>query len=181
MHKTPINVGITSTDKVRIINDSIKRKLKIGSVLPIGYSISTIPRFYNNAKGWFDAAGYGGDCVVYKENDVIIGFYYKEIGGLTTKFKIRKPIHKQYSKDEEIDMRKVERGTTCDTKSKEYLIEVLEKIGVNNVNELNRIELCDTLVKRLLYLELTERSNPASNIKYLYDYWECQPIPEKFM
>ena len=181
MHKTPINVGMTSTDKVRLINDSIKRKLKIGSVLPIGYSISTIPRFYNNAKGWFDAAGYGGDCVVYKENDIIIGFYYKEIGGLTTKFKIRKPIHKQYSKDEEIDMRKVERGTTCDTKSKEYLIEVLEKLGVNNVNELNRIELCDTLVKRLLYLELTERSNPASNIKYLYDYWECQPIPEKFM
>ena len=181
IHKSPIHVGISSSDKLQLIKDSIKKKLKIGSVLPIGYSISVIPRFYNSTKGWFDAAGYGGNCITYKENDIIIGFYYKEHNGLSTKFKIRKPIHKQYSNEKDIDMRKVERGTTCDTKSKEYLLEVLEKLGAGDVSKLNRNELCEILINRLLYLELIERSNPTSTIKYLYDYWECQPIPEKFI
>uniref|UniRef100_A0A6C0BCS3 Helicase ATP-binding domain-containing protein n=1 Tax=viral metagenome TaxID=1070528 RepID=A0A6C0BCS3_9ZZZZ len=180
IHKTPTKVGITSTDKVRIIKDSIKKKLKIGFVLPIGYSTSTIPRFYNSTKGWFDASGYGGNCIVYKENDIVIGFYYKEISGLSTKFKIRAPVQKQYGTKGEVDMRKVERGTNCDTKSKEYLVDILDKLGAGDVSNLNRTELCETLLNRLLYLELMERSNPTSTIKYLYDYWECQPIPDKY-
>ena len=57
---------------------------------------------------------------------------------------------------------------------------ILDKLGAGDVSNLNRTELCETLLNRLLYLELMERSNPTSTIKYLYDYWECQPIPDKY-
>ncbi len=144
-----------------------------GNILPIGYFMQKVPRFYHPVKGWYDAADYTRGCRNFLENDVIIGYYQKSTTGLRVLFKIRRPIHKQDNKG---DSRKSEKGTACASKSKSELHELLDALGTKVTEDLSIGDLCQMLKYRLLYLEILERRNPQSNIKYFYQYWECQPI-----
>lgn len=143
-----------------------------GNLLPVGYSINKVPRFFHITKGWYDAADYARHCKTFRENDVIIGYYSKSKSGLRVSFKVRKPVHQQV---ETKDTRKIEKGTNCASKSKTELVEILERLDTKISDNMSINELCKTLNYRLIQLEIIERKNPNSNIKYFYHYWECQP------
>ena len=150
-----------------------KKKSAInGNLLPIGYFMQKVPRFYHPIKGWYDAADYSRGCRTFTENDIIIGYFQKTQTGLRVIFKVRRPIHKQDNKG---DSRKSEKGTACESKSKAELVELLSELGTKISEEMSISELCETLKYRLLYLEIIERRKPQSNLKYFYQYWECQP------
>lgn len=178
----PDDVRETIHDKIaktiKIINSAKTNKNKIqvdGNLLPIGYSMNKVPRFFHITKGWYDAADYSRHCKTFRENDIIIGYYSKSKSGLRVSFKVRKPAHQQTNIK---DTRKLEKGTNCASKSKSELIDILEKLGTKISESMSISDLCRTLNYRLINLEIAERRNPDSNLKYFYHYWECQPISD---
>lgn len=106
---------------------------------------------------------------IWKDNDILIGFYEKSQTGLRLRFKIRPP------QEEVEDSRKRKSGAICTTRPKAEIIEYCKKLGVklskSAENELSSAELCNTLRIRLTELEAEERQK-NSNIKYFYMYWE---------
>ena len=107
--------------------------------------------------------------IKYQENKIIIGFFEKSNNKITTIFKIRAPITEIVKQDK----RKIEKGIVCNTKSKSYLIEICNKLGIkfNNSSKLNTENICGTLREELQKRELEER-NKKSNIKWFYNIWE---------
>ena len=57
----------------------------------------------------------------WKENNIIIGYDVKSETGIYIRFKIRSPIHtiKKFK-----DTRKIEKGSTCNSKSKNFLLDI---------------------------------------------------------
>ena len=173
----PKMIEYNSHKRIKQILDNIKSGKIDGSLLPIGYAFNQVPRFFHSVSGWIDAVDYNKDCITYKENDVIIGFIAKSETGFNSIFKIRSPVHKQSAENKNADSRLIERGVNCSYKSKTELINILKNLGIDNTDNIKSSnELCETMHARLIYLELVERSNPTSNIKYFYNFWECQPI-----
>lgn len=140
-----------------------------GALLPIGTFIHVVPRFYNPARGWYDAPDYTKEVRVWKENDIIIGYFVRSKTGMSVRLKLRPPIDSNIT-----DARKIEKGATCNTHSKEQLITILNKLGVKpprgDVNT-----LCGEITSRIIYMELEERRK-KTDIKYFYMYWEKQPF-----
>lgn len=107
---------------------------------------------------------YSQDVKHYKENDIIIGF--EQLINNKVIFKIRDPIQKiKIYKD----TRKIMKGSSCSSFSKEYIEELITKLNIES-NGANISSLCD-----LIRNELIERENNSKDVKWFYYYYEIKP------
>ena len=89
-----------------------------------------------------------------KDSIIVIGYDEKSKTGVHVRFKIRNPIQnvKQYK-----DTRKIEKGSVCNSKSKEYLFDVARQLKIDIPSKLNVGTLCDIIRARLIRNEIEER------------------------
>lgn len=153
-----------------------KRKTRIktkvpAEYVPIGHFISKFPRIYHPKRGWDENPTYLQNDMVYIENNIIIGLDEKSATGVHIRFKLRNPIHsiKKYK-----DQRETEKGTVCKSKSKEFLMGIVAKLGIELDDKINVDELCVLIRSKLIRLELIERVK-KSNVKYFYFHYEARP------
>jgi len=140
------------------------------NILPIGHFIKKLPRFYHPESGWYEVPDYVNTTIIrWKENPIIIGYDEKSRTGVHVRFKIRNPIQnvKQYK-----DTRKIEKGSVCASKSKEYLFDIARQLKIDIPSKLNVGTLCDIIRARLIKNEIEERKKPDSNIKWFYHYFD---------
>ena len=156
-----------------IFSDSkhMKSSLVPPSALPIGNAINKVPKFYRYEPGqaWTEVSNYIDHSVSqWVENDVLVGYDEKSKSGIHIRFKIRNPIQnvKLYK-----DTRKIERGTVCSSKGKEFLLAILKKINGQIPSKLNVGNLCSTIRKALIAREIAERKK-GTNIKWFYHYFD---------
>jgi hypothetical protein len=135
------------------------------NMLPVGHYIDTTARFYDPNTGWFNHIF---KTQKFKENDVIIGYDQRSDTSISTKFKIRSPIHKIKNVS---DARLVGKGGLCVSKSKVYLRDIAKQLGIVIDNISHTEDFCANIRSRLIYLELKERKK-NSNIKYFYSILE---------
>jgi hypothetical protein len=137
-------------------------------LLPVGHLIKSEPRFYHPSDGWIYAPEYLSSSRTYIENNIIIGYNYKPEDSLVSIFKIRDPI-----KSISGDLRKVEKGAVCTSKTRKYLTILASKLNIDTSKKKN-LKLCDEIKSKLLLLELYERVS-GTNIKWFYQHYEKQP------
>ncbi len=152
-----------------------KKPQKVSAdLLPVGHFFRKIPRFYHPEKegGWYDLPEYIKPSEHYKENDLIIGYDEKTETGVHIRFKIRPPAHKAKKFK---DVRKMEKGSVCaHSKSKTFLKEIANKLGITPKDKINVESLCDRIRTKLIYNELKERIK-KTKIKWFYFSYEYQP------
>jgi hypothetical protein len=130
--------------------------------------MGNIPKFYRPDKEWFESPEYIQQRQDFVENDKIIGYYEKSSTGLRIKFKIRNPIQHI---EKHIDTRLIEKGSICQSNSKQELFEIAEKLGIKINGKINVPNLCSEIESQLLLNELNERKN-KTNVKWFYSFWE---------
>jgi len=135
------------------------------NMLPVGHYIDTTARFYDPNTGWFNHIF---KVQKFKENDIIIGYDQRSDTSISTKFKIRSPMHKIKNPS---DARLVGKGGLCASKSKVYLRDIAKKLDIEIDKISHTEEFCANIRNRLIYLELKERKK-NSNIKYFYSILE---------
>jgi hypothetical protein len=158
---------------VKEIDHSIYAKNKKSSniqrvradLLPVGHFLDKTPKIYDpDMNMWLDYNFTSNKNI--KENDIIIGYDKRSETGIFVKFKIREP------KTLKKDIRQVEKGSVCSTKSKSYLINIAKKLGIDaNIIDTNVDKLCDLIRNKLIYLELKEHEKP-NGVKYFYNIFE---------
>nr|BBO54096.1 g10L homolog protein [Abalone asfa-like virus] len=115
----------------------------------------------------------------FTENNIIIG--YSEIKGLTPRFKIRPPIH-HLEKQDVPDIRSLNRGAVCTTRSRqkqEELAVQLEAVNYDEIDEISTKELCDRIMFRLIVLESEARRGENGlrvGIRWFYFFNEKMPV-----
>jgi hypothetical protein len=158
---------------IELSHDSAKEFSKQGvpaNILPIGHFMKKIPRFYHPESGWYEVPDYVSSIQMrWKENPIIIGYDEKSRTGVHVRFKIRNPIQnvKQYK-----DTRKIEKGSVCSSKSKEYLFDIARQLKIDIPSKLNVGTLCDIIRARLIRNEIEERKKIDSNVKWFYHYFD---------
>ena len=117
------------------------------------------PEVYDNQ--WIP---YSQDIKQEKENDLVVG--YDQLINNKVVFKIREPIHKiKIHKD----TRKITRGSSCSSYSREYIENLASKLGIK-INGANMSSICE-LIKN----ELISRENKSKDTKWFYHYYELKP------
>jgi len=162
--------------EVNNLFDGKKKKNKyinkvLAKYLPIGHYIGVYPKLYIPDYGWSDEATYSYSEEKYIENDIIIGYDEKTKTGIHTRFKIRKPVH---SIKKHKDIRLIEKGSVCKSKSKSDLKKVAKLLNAEVPDKINVDELCSLIRTKLIRAELKERI-AKSNIKYFYFHYEDRP------
>jgi hypothetical protein len=139
--------------------------------IPVGHLISYIPRFYTPEDNWFETPEYLNPTHEFIENTTIVGYDEKTKTGVHIRFKIRSPIQniKQYK-----DSRLIEKGSVCSSKSKFYLRDIAQKIGISIKGKINVAKLCNDIRTKLIYLELKERESKTKK-KWFYFIYEKRP------
>jgi superfamily II DNA or RNA helicase len=118
----------------------------------VGHTID-IPRYYSCNDKTFINEPRLAKKDVRSENDIIIGI----LGNGS--FKIRSSIKANE------DKRKVERGAECYTKSKEYLLNVLQRLEIKH-NIKKTEELCELLKQELINRE--KKGRKQGNLRWVY-------------
>jgi hypothetical protein len=106
------------------------------------------------------------------ENDIIIGYYEKNMTGIDVKFKIRPPVQKITIHS---DSRMIERGAACQTRKKDELVELAGKLGLKDLGS-TVTEICQSIKLELMDREMHERRKvqhmaPATRKKYKQIRW----------
>lgn len=136
--------------------------------LPIGQTISAVPRFYMFGDlEWSEVPNYIDRSKIKWVENSIIGYDEKSPSGVHIRFKLRNAINGKMS----TDTRKIERGTVCSSKSKEYLMGIIKKLGGKIPGKQNVGNLCSIIRRLLINKEIIERKK-SSNIKYFYHYFD---------
>lgn len=173
-YKKSMDMSQGSLD-LRVSRPQMYKKDKIVKVdpkyLPIGHFLSHIPRFYHPEKEWFDSPEYTQVETKYQENDIVIGYHEKSLGGLRIKFKLRRPI--QYIEKYK-DTRKIHKGSMCRSNSKEYLLDLARKLKIKIGDKVNVSNLCGEIETQLILNEVKARQS-GSNIKWFFAFWEQIP------
>jgi hypothetical protein len=155
------------------INSREKTKKVNADLVPVGHFLNHIPKFYHPVDDWYESPEYLESSFVFVENEILIGYDERTKTGIHTRFKIRSPIQniKQYK-----DSRMIEKGSVCSCKSKTYLREISEKIGIKfkDKKKINVVELCSEIRTKLIYLELKERIAKTKK-KWFYFIYERRP------
>ena len=158
---------------IELSHDQAKVYAKKGvpaNLLPIGHFMKKIPKFYHIDSGWYEVPDYINNTQVrWKENPIIIGYDERSRTGVHVRFKIRNPIQnvKQYK-----DTRKIEKGSVCTSKSKEYLFDIARQLKIDIPGRLNVGTLCDIIRARLIRNEIEARKSIDSNVKWFYHYFD---------
>lgn len=140
------------------------------NLLPVGHFMKKIPKFYHPESGWYEVPDYISSTQIrWKENPIIVGYDERSRTGVHVRFKIRNPIQnvKQYK-----DTRKIEKGSVCSSKSKEYLFDVARQLKIDIPGRLNVGTLCDIIRARLIRNEIEARKALDSNVKWFYHYFD---------
>ena len=138
-------------------------------LLPVGHFLDKNPKIYDaELKIWSDYNFTSNPNI--QENNIIIGYDKRSNTGIFVKFKLREP------KTVKKDVRTVETGSVCSTKSKAFLIDIAKKLGIDigsnkDANNKSVDNLCEMIRSKLIYLELKEREKP-NGIKYFYNIFE---------
>jgi len=147
------------------------------SMLPIGHFLLEIPRFLSladkNQLEWIDVPGYVSSTLKsWQENPLIIGYDSKSATGIHIRFKLRSPIQdiKKFK-----DTRKIEKGSICSSKSKEFLLALASDLKITLPKKLNVLNLCNAIRAKMIYNEILERNKPDSKVKWFYAYYEKTP------
>lgn len=151
-------------------NPSVRKKVN-ADLAPIGHLLNYIPKFYHPIDKWFESPEYLDSNMSFTENNIIIGYDERSKTGIHVRFKVRSPIQniKQYK-----DSRLIERGSVCSSKSKIYLKEFAQKIGITIKGKINVVKLCSEIRTKLIYLELKERVANTDK-KWFYFIYERRP------
>lgn len=154
---------------IGILMGTIKTNLIDSDLLPIGHYLGSVPRVYYPQVGWRDFVNVNKDM---KENNIVIGYDTRSNTGMSVKFKLRSPIQGTTSATH-VDIRTIEVGGVCSTKSKDYLLHIANKLHIK-INDTSLDDICKKIRNRLISLELMER-NKKTNIKYFYSILEKPP------
>ena len=156
--------------------DDRKKKNKyinkvLAKYLPIGHYINKFPTLYTPENGWKEEPNYASPEQEFIENDLVIGYDEKSKTGIHIRFKLRKPIHsiKKFK-----DIRLIEKGTVCKSKSKSELKKIAVALNAEVPDKINIDELCSLIRTKLIRAELKERI-AKSKIKYFYFHYEERP------
>lgn len=154
---------------------SAKGKKINADLVPTGHFLNYIPKFYHPNEGWFESPEYLNSTDNFVENNVIIGYDERSKTGVHIRFKVRTSIQniKQYK-----DSRLIEKGSVCSSKSKVYLKEIAQKIGITLKGKINVVNLCNDIRTKLIYLELKER---VANTKKKWFYFIYERRPETIL
>lgn len=155
---------------LNIFKTNKKNLKKVSSnLLPIGHTITKIPKTYLNK--WQDEPNYTTPADYYIENDLIIGYDERSDTGVLIRFKIRNPIQsiKQFQ-----DSRMIERGSVCKSKSKKYLKDIAAKLNIKIPTKINVDQLCKEIKSNLMRKELMERTKGTKK-KWFYFHYESRP------
>jgi hypothetical protein len=148
------------------------RNSKVDSnFVPVGHFLNNIPKFYHPNDGWIESPEYLNNIETFIENSIIVGYDERSKTGVHIRFKIRNPIQniKQFK-----DSRLIEKGSVCSSKSKVYLKEIAEKLGIKLNGKINVTNLCNDIRTKLIYFELKERV-AKSKKKFFYFIYERRP------
>jgi hypothetical protein len=118
-----------------------------------------------------------------KENDILIGYYEKNPSGIDVKFKLRPPSHKITYHE---DSRMIERGSACNTRHKDDLLDIIKKLKISDISQDSSIkEICSAIKLELMQREMAERKRwrhlsdaarkKEHRIKWFYLHCEKQP------
>jgi superfamily II DNA or RNA helicase len=150
-----------------LFNNIYKKKVvpKVrADLLPVGHYLDKTIRMYDPVDKWYNYISKITKDI--PENDIIIGYDKKTRTGMSSRFKLRNPIHKL---KQESDIRMLERGFVCSSKSKNELRSIAKKLGIELDNTtLSTDDLCYIIRNRLIYLELKERKKGKNQIRYFY-------------
>jgi hypothetical protein len=152
-------------------NQSVSSKKVSADLVPIGHFLNIVPKFYNPTDGWVESPEYLTNTTNFVENSTIVGYDERSKTGVHIRFKVRNPIQniKQYK-----DSRLIEKGSVCSSKSKVYLKEIADKLGIKQTGKINVTNLCNDIRTKLIYFELKERI-ADSNKKFFYFIYEKRP------
>lgn len=143
---------------------------------PVGFLTQKSVRLYDSP-AWIEVSKTSmNKRTQFVENDVIVGYFDQGADG-KMKFKLRKPIQ-QLRKEMGKDTRTIERGIVCATKSKDDLVDIAKKLGIDAKKmqrEDYRIKtLCDLIKGKLLEMEMKHRQRD-DKYKVFYLWNEHQP------
>ena len=152
-------------------NDNIgKNKLYIDFWDP---NTETWSKCYNFIPFYID-----GEKYVEVENDLIIGYQGRDKGMLNFRFKIRAP---SINLTQYTDNRKIPKGNTCNSFTKESLRELAAKLGIKLDTSIK--DYCDNIRLELLRREIQEKrklhhaykhKQPYKKIRWFYQSFETQ-------
>jgi superfamily II DNA or RNA helicase len=147
-----------------------KKKIS-ADLIPVGHFLNYIPKFYHPENGWFESPEYLDSNEQFVENNVIIGYDERSKTGIHIRFKVRNPIQniKQFK-----DTRLIEKGSVCSFRSKIFLKDIANKLGIKYKGKINVDTLCTDIRTKLIYLEIKERV-AKSKKKWFYFIYENRP------
>ena len=163
-------------NSLNLFDGNYKKQTKPGAkvdanLVPVGHFLNYIPKFYHPADGWFESPEYLNNTENFVENNIIVGYDERSKTGIHIRFKVRNPIQniKQFR-----DSRLIEKGSVCSSKSKIYLKEIANKLGIKQKGKINVTNLCNDIRTKLIYFELKERV-AKTNKKFFYFIYERRP------
>jgi hypothetical protein len=202
-HKHP-RLDDMNVDKL-LINRNEKKIVKVfPNLLPVGHFLTTniessytpqvsVPKIYipenegiKSVPLWKRAVEFISEIntPVEIENDILIGYYEKNPSGIDVKFKLRPPIQQiEYYEDS----RMIERGSACNTRHKNDLLELAKSLNIKDISETEKFSIKDicTIIKlNLMKKEMSERRKwkhlskkdreKTKRIRYFYLHFEKQ-------
>lgn len=187
--------AIIDSNEIKKYKDIAEQFGELPANKPLGYQTAKNVNIYDIKKStWVVVSKLAVNRQVsYKENEIIIGIMDNSPEGV--KFRMRKPQHvikeivqeavrhkrhTEHTHSKRVmvgDVRFIERGIVCGTKSKNELIQILAKLGVS-VSKLSKDikikSICEIIRDQLYNSEIKERQKD-SRYKYMYFWWDEQP------
>jgi hypothetical protein len=193
--------AIITADEVRKYKDVSRQftELPPGDT-PIGIMHARSLKIYDIARGsWTEISKVTMNRQIqYKENEIIVGIVDDTAEGM--RFRLRRPKHiiqhvmqeavrgrvsssaSHSSRVVNADVRFVDRGIVCSTKSKTELMKIMRDLGISSKakDDLRVKRLCSLIREDLIASELKERSK-RSKYKYVYFWWDDAPRASAYL
>lgn len=162
----PSSILAVSKEKMSLLLKAITKSAHRidASLYPVGYSLKRSSIYNPSSDSWME---YKPPIIRMTENNIIVGYDERTESELVVKFKLRNPRHKMIKHK---DIRKLEKGTACSSKSKEYLIMLAGKLGLKSGDKVNVQTLCSSIRAQLMYNEILERQKPINSRKRWFYY-----------
>ena len=155
--------------KIIKVNGEGVPALQINRGVPIGHLTKTTVRLSDYPK-WIEVSKTSLNIrTQYLEGTPIIG--YVEPTGNIIKFKYRRADRDRAGVR---DTRTLERGSSCDTRSKRDIINIVNELNIKVSAEMAIKDICNKVYMRLLEKEMAERKK-ESKVKYFYMFYDEVP------
>ncbi len=140
----------------------------INNFLPIGHFVSYIPRFFIKTE-FVDIPEFY-NILNISENDVIIGYDFRQVDTMKILFRLRLPKHK-ISKQKGV-YKKYIIGEVCTSFDKFELVDIAKKLNITLPSgKINKIILCKLIRSELIKREKDEKLRNG-NVKWFYNQFE---------